>query len=407
MLSAVVLIDRNGEVLAMRRYRRDFDANALDNYRIGVIAAKEAQSCPATVVDGTSFLHIMREDVYYVGMTRRNSSAGAIYEFLDRLPDVLRQVLRIRDSATAAQIKSNAADIVELLDEMIDSGYPQLTDPDALRVLTQRKSASRCSESRVTVMVTRITPWRPQGIRHAKNELFVDIAERISTLVSASGKVLDCAVAGTLRMDSRLSGMPECKIGINDRVAPEDMAFHQCAKLVDFAVTFIPPDGAFELMNYRKTDRIAVPITITPLVRDLPGNTKEIRVDMRSNYEATLAAKPVIVMIPCPDNTASVNVTATLGRAKYVPEQGAVAWKIAGFPGRAQADAVVVVTCLQGMTNAPMRLTAPITVEFSIPMLAPSGIEVRYVTVVEKSGYTPEKWIRYVAKSGKFEVRMV
>lgn len=225
--------------------------------------------------------------------------------------------------------------------------------------------------------------------------------------MSASGKVLDCAVAGTVQIETRLSGMPECKIGINDRVSPEDMAFHQCAKLVNCAVTFIPPDGAFELMNYRKTDGIPIPFSITPLIRELPGNRKEIRVDMKSNYEATLSAKPLIVMIPCPDNTANVNITTTSGKAKYVPERGAVAWKLAAFPGRAQAEVVVVVTCLQGMTNAPMKLTTPIAVEFSIPMLAASGIEVRYLTVVEKSGYTAEKWIRYVTKSGKFEVRMV
>jgi hypothetical protein len=153
-------------------------------------------------------------------------------------------------------------------------------------------------------------------------------------------------------------------------------------------IVFIPPDGGFELMNYRKTGGIAIPFTVTPLVSDLPGNRKEIRVDMRSNYAATLSAKPVIIMIPCPDNTADVDVTATSGKANYFRELGAVAWKIAAFPGRAQAEVVVVVTCVKGMTNAPMRLTAPIAVEFSIPMLAASDMDMKYLTIVEKSGYT-------------------
>jgi hypothetical protein len=214
------------------------------------------------------------------------------------------------------------------------------------------------------MMGTGVTPWRPQGIRHAKNELFIDIVES----VSASGKALDCAIAGALQIETRLSGIPLRKIGINDRVAAEEMAFRQGAKLVDYAVALIPPDGAFELLNYRKTGGIAIPFTVTQFVRDLPGNRKEIRVDMRSTYEATLSAKPVIIIIPSPDNMADVDVTATLGKAKYLPERGVVAWEIAAFPGRAQAEVVVVVTCVQGMTNTPMRLTAPIAVEFGIPM---------------------------------------
>jgi hypothetical protein len=40
MLSAVVILDRTGEILAMRPYDREFDLTALGNYRSGVIAAK-------------------------------------------------------------------------------------------------------------------------------------------------------------------------------------------------------------------------------------------------------------------------------------------------------------------------------------------------------------------------------
>ena len=76
-------------------------------------------------------------------------------------------------------------------------------------------------------------------------------------------------------MKSYLSGMPECKFGINDKVimdakgktsasddpvrssktsiAIDDCQFHQCVKLSKFetehSISFIPPDGEFELMR--------------------------------------------------------------------------------------------------------------------------------------------------------------
>jgi len=76
--------------------------------------------------------------------------------------------------------------------------------------------------------------------------------------------------------------MPECKFGINDKIVMEskgrglsgnseaetsrsgkpvvvidDCQFHQCVKLSKFetehSISFIPPDGEFELMRYRTT----------------------------------------------------------------------------------------------------------------------------------------------------------
>lgn len=68
--------------------------------------------------------------------------------------------------------------------------------------------------------------------------------------------------------------MPECKFGINDRllvkeanenpteaekqqkgIQIDDIKFHQCVRLGRFdrdrSITFIPPDGLFEVMTYR------------------------------------------------------------------------------------------------------------------------------------------------------------
>jgi hypothetical protein len=40
-------------------------------------------------------------------------------------------------------------------------------------------------------------------------------------------------------------------------------------------------------------------------------------------------------------------------------------------------------------------------------MYSAFGMALRYLIVVERSGYRLEKWLRYIAKSGKLEVRMV
>ena len=70
-------------------------------------------------------------------------------------------------------------------------------------------------------------------------------------------------------MRAYLSGTPECKFGLNDKlvldkgdrgnagddaVELDDCQFHQCVRLgkfdADRTITFVPPDGEFELMKY-------------------------------------------------------------------------------------------------------------------------------------------------------------
>lgn len=86
-------------------------------------------------------------------------------------------------------------------------------------------------------------------------------------------------------------GMPECKFGLNDKLIMEkeggaaalaansknsgveidDCTFHRCVKLGKFdterTITFIPPDGEFELMKYRVTAP-AQPFRLIPTITE-------------------------------------------------------------------------------------------------------------------------------------------
>jgi AP-1 complex subunit mu len=42
----------------------------------------------------------------------------------------------------------------------------------------------------------------------------------------------------------------------------------------------------------------------------------------------------------------------------------------------------------------------PITVKFEIPYFTVSGIQVRYLKIVEKSGYQALPWVRYITQNG-------
>lgn len=63
--------------------------------------------------------------------------------------------------------------------------------------------------------------WRREGIKYRRNELFLDVLESVNLLMSPQGQVLSAHVSGRVVMKSYLSGMPECKFGMNDKIVIE------------------------------------------------------------------------------------------------------------------------------------------------------------------------------------------
>lgn len=48
---------------------------------------------------------------------------------------------------------------------------------------------------------------------------------------------------------------------------------------------------------------------------------------------------------------------------------------------------------------------APINVKFEIPYFTVSGIQVRYLKIMERSGYQALPWVRYITENGDYQIR--
>ena len=73
-------------------------------------------------------------------------------------------------------------------------------------------------QARPPMAVTNAVSWRTEGISYKKNEVFLDVVESVNLLVNSNGTVVRSEVVGALKMRAYLSGMPECKLGLNDKV---------------------------------------------------------------------------------------------------------------------------------------------------------------------------------------------
>ncbi|XP_052284797.1 AP-2 complex subunit mu isoform X1 [Dreissena polymorpha] len=449
MIGGLFIYNHKGEVLISRVYRDDIGRNAVDAFRVNVIHARQQVRSPVTNIARTSFFHIKRSNIWLAAVTKQNVNAAMVFEFLHKMTDVMAAYF---GKVTEENIKNNFVLIYEILDEILDFGYPQNTDTGILKTfITQQgvKSQSKEETSQITSQVTGQIGWRREGIKYRRNELFLDVLESVNLLMSPQGQVLSAHVAGRIVMKSYLSGMPECKFGINDKVlmeskggksgqddtrgggyvkntsglyskpssstktsiAIDDCQFHQCVKLSKFetehSISFIPPDGEFELMRYRTTKDISLPFRTIPLVREVGRQKMEVKVVVKSNFKPSLLAQKVEVRIPTPLNTSGVQVICMKGKAKYKASENAIVWKIKRMGGMKECQLSAEIELLN--TNDKRKWTRPpISMNFEVPF-APSGFKVRYLKVFEpKLNYSDHdviKWVRYIGRSGLYETR--
>ncbi|UKZ69704.1 uncharacterized protein TrAtP1_010708 [Trichoderma atroviride] len=273
MLSGVLIFNQKGENLIFRAFRNDCRPRLADVFRIQVISNAQVRS-PILTLGSTTFSHVKHENIYLVAITKSNANAALVFEFLYRLIQLGKGYFGKFDEEA---VKNNFVLVYELLDEIIDFGYPQNTETDTLKMYITTegvKSESRPEDtSKITMQATGALSWRKADVKYRKNEAFVDVIEDINLLMSATGAVLRADVTGQIVMRAYLSGTPECKFGLNDRllldndgllslpsgnkmgtkatkaaagsVTLEDCQFHQCVKLgkfdTDRIISFVPP----------------------------------------------------------------------------------------------------------------------------------------------------------------------
>ena len=171
--------------------------------------------------------------------------------------------------------------------------------------------------------LTNVVSWRQEGIKYKKNDVFLDVIEKVNLLVARDGTVLDSEIVGTIEMKVCLSGMPELKLGLNDKVrfdmgdhkldGPknsnnidlEDVHFHQCVRLATFdndkTISFIPPDGQFDLMSYRLHTQVR-PLIWVEVTTNRKATSIDYFVKAKSNFKSHSTATDVEIFVPLPSD---------------------------------------------------------------------------------------------------------
>lgn len=455
MMQSLFILSPTGEVLIERHFRDvtsrgvcDFfweRASASINHHGGLATTSTiinyADSFYDTVPpvmevpidDKNAFLFsILRDGLSYLAVCPTEVSPLLVLEFLHRVADIFADYFGT--PADESAIKDNFSTVYQLLEEMVDYGWPLTTEPNALKAMIRPPTVMAKIQSVVTGGSNAVVsdalpsgtvsnmPWRAAGVRYNQNEIYIDIIEEIDAIIDARGNVVSSDVSGSIQAQSQLSGIPDLLLTFKEPEVIDDCSLHPCVRYGRFesdkVVSFVPPDGNFELMRYRVRNSAVngfhPPIYVNPQwgysdeSGQLCGNVTLI-VGVRSISSLILSAsrkgpmlvEEVAVTMPLPKSVKTTNINVNMGTIYYDEAAKIAKWTLGKLDcsKKPQLQATFQIDAKRRPESNPN-----LALEWKVPLASVSGLSVSGLSVTGET-YRPYKGVRNISKSGRFMVR--
>lgn len=402
-------MNASGNALISRVVRDDLRVGAIDQFRIHVICNPTIRT-PILTVGGTTFLWVRHLDLCIVAVAMSNTNPTLVFEFMFRFIAVCNAYI---GELNEEGVKKNFIMMYELLDEMMDFGYPETSDTQALKSYVVSENLHgvvpvRPNMRGATMDVSADAMWRPHDVKYRKNQCFVDVFEMLHLFVSSQGTIVRADVEGSIKMCAFLTGMPECLMSLNSStgssqnnvalsVRLNECSYHPCVRFTtsngDSCMLFVPPDGEFELMRYTATKNVRLPVRIHAMVETPHEHALRYQVVLRTCVDPQVQVSDVVIRIPAPQHASLSSCDVRIGKAKWDSNEHEIVWRIPRVQGMTEwmlrAEAALA-PALPKQWDRP-----PIQVDFAVPSITASGLMVRYLQITERSNYRAVKWVRY------------
>ena len=301
-------------------------------------------------------------------------------------------------------LRKNFTLIYELVDEILDFGWPQsastaelqsfvFNTPAPVAAAKDARPAGLGSLKAAPRTMSSKAVHKPISLRDSgtgKNEIFVDVIDRISATFNSNGQVRTFTVDGSIQMKSYLAGSPQLHLALNDQlvisggqgagygaVELDNVNFHECVDLSQFEQTRMlvlePPHGEFVLMNFHigsLRHEGQIPFRVMPMLSAISEYKQELRLQIRADFPEKFHGANVKVTFTVPKSSTGASVELAAGAKQqnweYDDATKTVTWLIRKFPG----GSVQAVSCkfvVKSSVNVHKEM-GPVSLAFEIPM---------------------------------------
>lgn len=454
MIHSIFILNSSGQVIIEKHYRGN--ATRTDTVSFWSQTTKSAKGVPLDVppflpTPKGALVHLQRNGLFLLASVLSDTHPIFVTQFLSSLADVFEDYFgELNEHA----IKDNFITVYELLDEMLDNGYPLTLEPNTLKeLITPPSMFNRVLDSlgaesqKILTNTAPLIPWRRSNVKYAQNEIFVDVIETLDATFSASRRNMShLAVNGVIMVNSKLSGIPDVTMSIRSRAVFDDIAFHHCVRTERYyesgILSFVPPDGPFRLMSFvvRDTRGLSLPVDVRARVNvDESAASASVSVSLLprfnppqapssgansasaagsmvlasvmnaaggkslSLYESDGIMDSVVLRIPFGTAVKGASLSGNVGTVQFDASTGTCTWNI-GVVSRGKTPSLSGSISIENDAVSTVA-TPQILLSFRIPGLSVVGATVDSLELGSSERYNYYKGLRCITKAGVYEVR--
>ncbi|XP_071962525.1 AP-4 complex subunit mu-1-like isoform X2 [Antedon mediterranea] len=367
-ISTFSIVSMRGEILVNKIYSKDGPRNDAASIFLDYVK-KTKDIAPVLELENFKYIHIKCSSLFFVLTTISETSPFFYLELLNRIKGLCKDFCGV---VCEEAICLNFSLIHELLDEVIDGGVPQLMSTQALKPYIQGEAVAikherpnsavfgigaslfgtEMSSASLNSVEKPIVGTKADMYSHgARNEVYVDLIERLSVLISANGTIMCNDIIGCLQIKSYLTGNPEMKLGLSSDlvigktsrvgygygVRLDAVQFHPSVVFDDFESQRIlilhPSEGEMTVMKYQQSGELSssLPFLLNHSIEeDYDKSVLTIELTLKCDLKPAVYASNVTVRLPVPKNTTNVSPSLKYNSGQsteYKTEDKVIIWK--------------------------------------------------------------------------------
>ncbi|CAH0558705.1 unnamed protein product [Brassicogethes aeneus] len=182
MIHSLFIINSQGDVF-LEKHWRSIISRSICDYYLEAQRVNPNDIAPVIATPHHYLISIQRGGVSFVAVCMEEIPPLFVIEFLHRIVDTF-----------------------QLLDEMLDNGFPLATESNILKELIKPPNILRTIANTVTgkTNVSEILPtgqlsnipWRRSGVKYTNNEAYFDVIEEVDAIIDRSGATVFAEIQG-------------------------------------------------------------------------------------------------------------------------------------------------------------------------------------------------------------------
>ncbi|XP_052795335.1 AP-3 complex subunit mu-2-like [Mya arenaria] len=417
MIHSLFIINNTGDVFMEKHWKSVIHKSICDYFFEAQTKAGSPEDISPIIATPHHYLiNIYRNQLYYVAVVTTEVPPLFVIEFLHRVVDVFEDYFQ---GCSESILKEHYVIVYELLDEMLDNGFPLAMEANILKELIKPPNFLRTITDTITGKTTGVSatlptgqlsnvPWRRTGVKYTNNEAYFDVIEEVDAIIDKSGSTVTAEIQGYIDCMVKLSGMPDLTLTFVNPRFLDDVSFHPCIRFkrweTEKILSFVPPDGNFRLLSYHigSNNMVAIPVYLKHNIFYREGSAG--RFDVTVSQKTTMGKTVENLVLECPFPKAVLNVTLTPNQGKYTfdPVTKVMTWEVGRLETTRSPN---IKGTINLQTGSPVPESNPtLSLQFTISTLAISGLKVNRLDMYGEK-YKPFKGVKYLTKAGKFQVR--